>query len=92
MPGTYEVGNVVRVTVSLFQANAQIDPGSLSLKLRDPNGGEYSNASPVKDSTGNYHVDYTIGLAGEFVYTWYAGSPALAVQSGSFRAIDPLAP
>lgn len=61
------------------------DPSTVTLKVQDPAGTETSytlaGATVTKDSTGNYHKDVTINLAGRWVARWIGtGTVPTAVE------------
>ena len=50
------------------------DPTAVTLAIKDPAGAKTA-PSPVKDSVGNYHYDYTPTLPGQYGYA-FAGTGA----------------
>jgi hypothetical protein len=74
MPTTCDIGGHVRLT-GVFTAPVGVDPGTVSVIVFGPNGGRVTyvhgtDAALVKDSTGNYHLDYAPTMAGTHWYRW----------------------
>lgn len=69
-----DVGDVVVISVNIKNlSNNDIDPTTLAFWLKDPSGAitQYTygtDSELVKDSTGNYHVDYTTVRRGRHRY------------------------
>lgn len=80
----YVVGKVVRMSVAITRTDtgAAADPTTPTFKIKEPDGTvttyEYpTNAQLVKDSTGNYHVDWTTDQIGKHYYR-FSGSGTTA--------------
>lgn len=83
-------GSVVRLDVVLTDiSGAFVDPGALALKLRDP-AGSIATISPVKDSTGHYHVDVALPTAGTWQWRWEATAPNAGASEGQMVVADSL--
>lgn len=73
-----DVGDVVVISVNIKNlSNNDIDPTTLTFRLKNPNGAviQYvygTDAELVKDSTGNYHVDYTTVRRGIHHYRFFS--------------------
>ncbi len=84
----YSVGQVVRLSVAITQSGSGVDPAALSLTIKDPTGAEttvtYAGAQIVKDSTGNYHYDYTTTYAGTHQVRWLGTGSGGGAQQDSF--------
>ncbi len=82
------------VTGTLVNATAL----TLLVKIRNADGtssttGAY--ATPVNDSTGNYHQDIPVtdlAAAGHYQYTWTATGTGAGVSFGDFDVFDPFEP
>jgi len=84
MAGPYLVGNPIRlraVWTDPNNANAPIDPTTVTVKYADPTGTIttviYPSAPIVKESTGIYHIDVLVTVSGKWTYDWI-GSGAVA--------------
>lgn len=88
---TYDVGDLVTLAVELKNsAGAVVDPTTLTLTVKPALGTAttytYALGEITKDSTGNYHMDYTVasGSGGMIYYKWTATGAAIGVEQGSF--------
>lgn len=74
----YDQGDLVRLTAAFTGSNGSaVDPGGLTFYIVGPNTtATYiygTDAELVKDSTGNYHVDFSVPTTGSTaagVYTY----------------------
>ncbi len=84
----YSVGQVVRLSVAITQQGVGVDPAAVSLIVKDPTGAEttftYAGAQIIKDSTGNYHYDYTTQYAGTHQVRWWGTGSGAGAQQDSF--------
>ena len=87
MTNSYDVGAVVRSAVN-FQTSsgADVDPTTVTCKSM-PLGGVVSSfvngtaTEVVKDSTGDYHIDIALTVAGQHKLRWIgSGTNAAVVQ------------
>ena len=90
MANLYELGKVVRCSISFTQAGAGVDPTTVTFTFKDPSGNRIAyvngvDAQCVKDSTGNYHVDLTTDEAGRWEYRFEGDTPAAGVDEGFFQ-------
>jgi len=93
---SYPVGDVVRLSVVYKSSNVATDPTTVTLKIKYPNSANandltlttfvYGSSSIVKDSTGNYHYDYTTTVSGTHYYRWEGGGTVVAADESSFVA------
>lgn len=77
MATTYDIGDRVHLTASFTDnAGAAADPTAVSLKIKNPAGTvttyTYAGGAITKDSTGEYHMDYTIPSDAASVGGWLA--------------------
>lgn len=81
MPGPYDRNDVIRCSVNFKNlAGTDFDPAAVIFKLRTPAGVESSKTygtdiELVKDSTGNYHIDFEV-LEGGTYYFRFKGTGA----------------
>ena len=77
-PTVHDAGAAVTASVA-----TAADPTAVTLAIKDPAGAKTA-PSPVKDSVGNYHYDYTPTLPGQYGYA-FAGTGAVVAQvEGTF--------
>lgn len=79
LPGVFKVSNVAT------------DPTTVTFKIKSPSGTVTTyiyatDAQLVKDSTGNYHVDWLFNESGDWWYEWI-GSGITAPGRNKFRVI-----
>lgn len=87
----YTLGQLVRIT-GLFEddAGTDIDPSTVSLKVRSPSGIEVTYdylGSPLeltRDSAGNYHADVVANEIGDWFYKWISGGIGAGDDEGQF--------
>lgn len=88
----FQVGDKARLSAAFTDAaGTAADPGGVQFKLKSPSGAVTTyvygtDAEVVKDSTGNYHVDWLIAAAGRHYYGFYGITSGQAVAEGEFRA------
>lgn len=83
----YTVGTLVRVSTVVTQivGGSPIDPTTITLTLELPDGTIVDLTSAiVRDSTGNYHADYTPVAFGLHQYEWAGTGAAQVAKVGSF--------
>lgn len=87
----YDVGDKIRLSAAFTDINeAAQDPGGVQFKIRDPSGTITTyvygtDAALVKDSTGNYHVDYLIATAGRYRYRFAGITSGQAAAENVFQ-------
>lgn len=84
MPSSYILGEVVRLLLSTFDfAGTVADPGSVVLKVKQPDGTVVTHTPDVvRDSTGVYHADLTLSAAGMWAYRWELTTPNAGAAEG----------
>lgn len=85
------VGDVFRLTAAFTVGGTPTDPTGLTFTMREPDGVETiyvfgTDAQPVKDSTGNYHVDWAVAKPGRHHYRWVGTGAAAEAGQGEFYA------
>lgn len=75
---TYDVGDTVRAKVTFKVGGVLTDPATVAFSFKDPAGSVTNQQAGniVKDSTGNYHSDFTVNAAGSWYYRWVGTGPA----------------
>ena len=90
MSDEYDIGDVTRLSVSFTDlSNVTVDPSSVMLKIREPNAVILQQSYPtndtiIKDSVGNYHMDYLISKDGLHNYKWVGSGTVNASEKDSF--------
>lgn len=91
MSNQYDVGRIVRVSCSFTTSTGlAFDPTTVIATIKKPGGVlatyQYgSGPDVVKDTTGQYHVDFEITLAGLWYYRWYSTGALKASSQSYFR-------
>lgn len=80
---TVELGDLVHLTFTTTVAGVLTDPTTISLLVLDP-AAVTTTLSPVRDSVGTFHYDYSPAVAGTYLYRWVATGAAQSAQDGSF--------
>jgi uncharacterized protein YfaS (alpha-2-macroglobulin family) len=86
----YQEGDLVRATgVFKNAADVAIDPTTVRFKFTKPNGVQttylyLTDVQLVRDSTGNYHVDISADLPGEWYYRWESTGNGQAAEDHQF--------
>lgn len=86
----YDIGDVTRLSVSFNDlSNVFVDPSSVMIKVRDPDAviiqlSYPTNDAIIKDSVGNYHMDYLISKDGLHNYKWVGSGTVYASEKASF--------
>lgn len=90
---TFVVGNTIRFSATFAVDGTVIDPSSVTAKVKQP-GSPGTETSYVygddpeieQDSTGRYHIDVDISLAGDWVVRWVAEGSAKGARELTVRA------
>jgi len=87
----YAVGTKIRLSAAFtdIDDDAQ-DPGGVQFKMRDPAGTVTTylygtDVELVRDSLGNYHVDWLIASAGRYRYRFAGVTSGQAAAEGTFN-------
>lgn len=93
---SYDLGDTRRLSAAFTisgNSPAATDPTTLTFKMREPDGTVTSSVfgdSPaivVKDSTGNFHVDWLIAKVGKHYFRWIGTGAAAEADTGEFEAL-----
>lgn len=87
--GTYDIGDVVRITGSFAQASVALDPTTVSLQVKTPDGVITTYVYPtdsalVRTATGNYRLDYLVTQSGNHWYRWLSTGTGAAGEQNWF--------
>jgi hypothetical protein len=89
----YPQGQPVRVSTTVRDlSGALASAGTLTLTIQRPDATTQDYASPVSDSTGNYHQDVPaadLSQLGHYQYKWVATGTGAGVSVGQFDVYDP---
>lgn len=82
-------GDTKRLTGKFTVGTTDTDPTTVTFRIKDPSGTitvyvYLTNSELVKDSAGNFHVDWKFSLSGDYYYRW-EGSGATAPGEKEFR-------
>lgn len=81
---TYDIGDKVRTSFVIKDADGNLaDPTTVRCKYKDPEGTVTTklygtDSEVVRDSVGNYHLDFIVTSAGFWHWRWeseHVGSP-----------------
>lgn len=87
----FQDGDKVRLSAAFTDIDeAASDPGGVLCKVREPDGTVTTytygtDAALIKDSTGNYHLDFLTSSPGRHRYGFYGITSGQAVAEGEFR-------
>ena len=87
MPNIYDKGDMVKFTASWTLDGAASDPTTVRFKIKKSSGAittyvNGQNTELVKDSVGNYHVDFVLDEVGQWSYRWEGEGGAHAAEGG----------
>ena len=87
------IGDMFRLSANFVDSdNTSTDPNTVTFDMKEPNNTVTTytfgvNAPLVKDSTGNYHVDWFIALSGIHAYNYTGFGGANAAEEASFIVV-----
>lgn len=89
MANTYALGTVVRVTAAFTASSVALDPTTVAVTIRRPDGVKTTkvygtDVEVVKASTGNYRLDYTTVVGGQHWYRWVATGTGASAGEAAF--------
>jgi len=90
MSNTYDIGDLVRVSVTFTDADdAPADPTAVTFQFTDPSDETTTytygvDDELVKDDTGDYHVDVSLAEAGRYYYRWAGTGTVKAAEEDWF--------
>lgn len=92
MAHSYDKGDLVRISAAFKNsALALVDPSVVTFTVNQPDGTVYAkqygvDTEIIKDSTGNYHIDYYVIQSGIFSYRFSGAGAVTAAGAGMFSA------
>lgn len=89
MSAPYQPGDTVRLSTTFTVGGTLTSPTAVTLSVRDP-AGTTTTPTPVNDSTGTYHYDYTAALPGLYAWKWTGTGTAAGIDEGTFTVEDTL--
>ena len=86
---TYDIRDVVRITAAFTQSGSALDPTTVSLIVRTPDGALTTYVYPtdaalVRVSLGNYRLDFAVTQAGQHWYRWVTTGTGAAAEESWF--------
>ena len=90
MANAYDLGDMVRCSAAFTENGAAVDPTTVTFQVRRQPAGTittYVSGDPelVKDSTGNYHVDYEPDHVGDWCYRFAGTTTYVCAAERAFR-------
>lgn len=90
MANTYDVGDQVRLSAAFTASGTATDPTAVTFKIKNPAGATttyvyLTDAALVRDSTGNYHVDFNGTVPGIHFYRFSGTGAVMAAGEASFE-------
>jgi hypothetical protein len=76
MANNYDLGDTVRVAVEFIDVStgADVDPGQVRVKIKDPQGTvstfTHPTAEIIRDATGRYRTDVFLSKVGPWLIRW----------------------
>lgn len=90
----HQIGDTVRLQTSFYVGTTLTDPTAVDLDIRAPDGTvtteTYNPGDIQKDSTGVYHIDVVVDLAGVWSWQWEGTGTAAGVDEGTFTVEETL--
>lgn len=86
----FDIGDARRLQATFKNASAIVtDPSTVTFRMKDGGGTVTTlvfgtDAEVVKESTGVYHVDYTIIVSGKHFYRWEGTGALVSASEASF--------
>ena len=94
MANAYDLGDMVRCSAAFTQNSAAVDPTTVTFQIRrlpaNPITTYTYGVDPelIKDSVGNYHVDYQPDAAGDWCYRYAGTTTYVCAAEKTFRIRD----
>ena len=91
----YDLGDTRRLSAAFTVAGNSppaTDPTTLTFKMREPDGTVttyvyVTDAEVVRDSLGNFHVDWLLAQVGRHTYRWVDTGTAAEADTGEFECL-----
>ena len=94
MANIYDVGQLVRISVTFTVQGEDTDPTAQLLEVTAPDGTTetFDEGEVTKDDTGDYHYDYgPVTQSGKWTYQWSATAGVITAATGHFWVREDLA-
>jgi len=91
MTNSYDVGDVVRCSVEFKDANdLPADPTTVTINVCAAGQALTSyvytvDPEVIKDGVGQYHIDISATIAGDWYYRWIGTGALVAAEEGRFH-------
>jgi hypothetical protein len=90
---TYYLGQPYRESLTVKDVTgALVDPTTVTLTYRYPDGTTQLGPAAIRDSLGQYHADVSLPDAGRYRRLWATTGPGAGVDVEDVYVVDPLAP
>lgn len=91
---SYPLGQPFRLDLEVRDlADTLVDPTSVVLTFRYPDGTDVAGPAAVRDSLGKYHADVgDLTTLGHYRYKWVTTGPGAGVSTGEVDITDPFGP
>jgi hypothetical protein len=83
----YQIGQLVRLAAAFTdEDDVAVDPTTVTVTITNPSGTDTAyvygtDAEVVKDSIGNYHVDYEVDENGLWTHRWVSTGTIAALKA-----------
>jgi hypothetical protein len=92
MPAYYYLGQPFRDELTVEDVSgALVDPTTVLMSLRYPDGSTVAGPAAVRDSLGKYHADLNLPVAGRYRRLWTTTGPGAGIDVLDIVMTDPLA-
>lgn len=86
---TYDIGDVVRITGSFTQSGVALDPTTVKLDVKTPDGVVTTyvygtDAALVRTAQGQYRLDFLVAQSGAHWYRWLSTGTGAAGEQNWF--------
>lgn len=89
MATEYFVGSVTELTLEITQDGEGVDPSTLKLHVRRPNGTVFTETfgedDIVQDDTGDFHYRLALTASGTWKYRWEGTGDAAGAFEGTIQ-------
>lgn len=85
----YQLGDVIKLSANFQNNSVDVDPSAVTLKVKSPVGTISSyvygtDSELVKDSVGDYSLNYTPSLEGRYAFRWVSTGTNAGADEGFF--------
>lgn len=86
---TYNQGEIARLRITFTLTDGTlVDPTTVTLTVQDPaNTQTIYSGTITRESLGKYHQDFTVALAGVYLYRWEGQGGVSVIEESTITAI-----